>query len=83
MGDFKKNPKRPIEVEVPNKIRKRIAMHYEEDSLPKRLEAISSVRKALALPAVLAAQKRGSLWSRFTRGIKNFLQNKTPERRLK
>lgn len=26
MGDYKKNPKEPYQVKVPNKIRKRIAM---------------------------------------------------------
>jgi hypothetical protein len=80
MGDFKKNPKRPLEVLVPNKIRKRVAMHYEEATLPKRLESISRVRKALALPTVPDAPKRGSMWSRFTGGIKNFVQNKITKR---
>ena len=27
MGDYKKNPKQPYQIKVPNKIRKRIAMH--------------------------------------------------------
>ena len=33
MGDYKKNPKVPFEIWVPNKIRKRIAMH-EKDKKP-------------------------------------------------
>lgn len=32
MGDYKKNPETPFEIRVPNKIRKRIAMHEKADS---------------------------------------------------
>lgn len=31
MGNYKKNPKKPIEVKIPNKIRRRIAMAREKD----------------------------------------------------
>lgn len=31
MGDYKKNPKRPFEVGVPNKVRKKITMARELD----------------------------------------------------
>lgn len=81
MGDFNKNPKKPFEVSVPNKIRKRIAMHEIPrpfkvditkslvagtfDKITDSLEAISSKS---TIP-----KKRGSMWSRFTNRIKKFL----------
>lgn len=75
MGDYKKNPKRPYEVLIPNKIRTRLAMHYTIDSPVERMKAATSkLRKALALAKKPVAQKKGSLWSRFTNGVKNFLQ---------
>lgn len=78
MGDYNKNPKRPFVVCVPNKIRKRIAMHETEGSFLRRMDAATTrLRKALALRSVPVAQKKGSLWSRFTGGIKNLLQNKS------
>ena len=33
MGDYRKNPKTPFEIRVPNKIRKRIAMHEKDSKL--------------------------------------------------
>ncbi len=67
MGDFKKNPKKPFEVKIPNKIRKRIAMHEKEDI------ALSSLGQLL-MPALVATmiKKQGSLWSRFTSGVSAF-----------
>lgn len=35
MGDFKDNPKKPYEVKVPNKIRKRIFMHERDEVEPE------------------------------------------------
>ena len=67
MGDFKKNPKKPFEVKVPNKIRKRIAMHRDEDkSFLARLKPVLSVVPIKAKPK----KKRGSLWFRFTGWVK-------------
>jgi hypothetical protein len=67
MGDFKKNPKKPFEVRVPNKIRKRIAMHQKDDT---GLGKVGS----LLMPLVVAAKMKGSLWSRFTNRVKKFLR---------
>ena len=83
MGDFKKNPKKPFEVRVPNKIRKRIAMHFRKDSFLEKLDSITRLEKVIALPSVPVAKKRGSLWSRFSNGVKNFMQHKDSEGRLK
>lgn len=69
MGDFRKNPRKPYEVAVPNKIRKRITMHEKDDD---GLNPIAS----LLMPLVVAAKQRGSLWSRFTGGVKNILRIK-------
>jgi len=66
MGNFKYNPKKPFEVKVPNKIRKRIFMH-EKDAV-----ALGKV-EALLMPLVVATKKRGSMWSRFTDRVKNLL----------
>jgi len=66
MGDFKDNPKEPFEIKVPNKIRKRIAMH--EKSKPKPL-----VRKIKPIQTE-QPKKRGSMWSRFVNKVKNFLE---------
>lgn len=85
MGDFSKNPKRPVEVKVPNKIRKHIAMHETDRAFYRRriVAATTRLRKALALRPVPVVQKKGSLWSRFTDGVKVFIKYKTPEGRLR
>lgn len=67
MGNFKHNPKKPFEVKVPNKIRKRITMHQKDDAGLGKLES-------LLMPLVVASHLRGSLWSRFTDRIKRFLK---------
>jgi len=82
MGDFKKNPRRPFEVRVPNKIRKRITMHYEKDSFLGELDSLTKLKKIAALPSEPVVKKKGSLWSRFSKGVKNFIQNK-PKRNRK
>lgn len=73
MGDFKKNPKEPFEIRVPNKIRKRIVMHGKESSFLDRLESVTKLRKVLRSPPTPVVKKRGSLWSRFTNRVKKFL----------
>ena len=70
MGDFRKNPKKPFEVPVPNKIRKRIVMH--EKSTPKLNMPKLKWRKIVG-PTTPVVKKRGSMWSRFTNRIKKFL----------
>ena len=67
MGDFKINPKKPFEVPVPNKIRKRIAMH-ERAEVSHQREIKSELEKILPSPPspVPIIRKRGSRWSRFT-----------------
>ena len=71
MDDFRKNPRKPFEVRVPNKIRKRIAMHEKEDSENK---ATTSFINLLGQNAI----KRASLFSRtvdvFLSSIKNFFK---------
>lgn len=69
MGDFKKNPRKPFEVRVPNKIRKRLAMH-EKDAIE-----LGDVG-ALLIPAIVASslKKTGSMWSRFTSGVRNIFK---------
>lgn len=67
MGDFKKNPKEPFEVGVPNKIRKRIVMHEKDDT---ELSPLAS----LLMPLVVASRQRGSMWSRFTDRVKNLFR---------
>lgn len=79
MSDFRKNPKRPYEVKIPNKIRKRLSMHYTKESSIKRGRTNTTLRKLLAMPLVPVAGEKGSMWSRF----KNFIQFKTPKGRLK
>jgi hypothetical protein len=78
MGDYKKNPKVPFEVRVPNKIRKRIAMHETKSSLKLTwgLPKCSAIKKALAVHKKETKQKRGSLWSRFISKVANILQIK-------
>ena len=71
MGDFCKNPKQPYEVRVPNKIRKRIAMHET-----KRESFFRRWKDSIPLSKVLLPKKRGSLWSRFTNRVANILQIK-------
>ena len=75
MGDFRKNPKTPFEVWVPNKIRKRIAMHEKEDKtvLEKIVASpLLTIAKAIAKPK----KSRGSLWSRFTSKVASIFQIK-------
>lgn len=72
MGNFKDNPKNPFEVRVPNKIRKRIAMHekHKPESIVKKAKTL------LGLPAKSEQpKKRGSLWSRFTGRIKKWMNS--------
>ena len=77
LGDFSKNPKTPFVVQVPNKIRKRIAMHEtKKESFLRRLASTTRLRKILSLSSKPIAKKRGSLWSRFTSKIANILQIK-------
>ena len=76
MGDFSMNPKTPFEVRVPNKIRKRIAMHEKRGSFLRRLESATPLRKILSLSSKPVAKKRGSLWSRVTSRVANILQIK-------
>ena len=73
MGDFKRNPKAPFVVQVPNKIRK-IAMHEKNKPEPIILNILSPLIKLYRQPA--GEKKRGSLWSRFTRGVANFFNIK-------
>lgn len=61
MGNFKDNPKKPYEVKVPNKIRKRIFMHERDKPEPRILA-----------PAKAPAKKRGSMWSRSVGKVKKF-----------
>ena len=80
MGDYKKNPKVPFEIWVPNKIRKRIAMHEKEGSavwkLIQSLTAPPTPLRALASLETPAPKIRGSMWSRFTSRVANILQIK-------
>uniref|UniRef100_A0A6M3K829 Uncharacterized protein n=1 Tax=viral metagenome TaxID=1070528 RepID=A0A6M3K829_9ZZZZ len=66
MGYFKNNPKKPFEVRVPNKIRKRIAMHEETPVYVK-----PPIRSATEI--LRRRYKRDSLWSRFVNRLKKFL----------
>ena len=78
MGDFKKNLKKPFGVSVPNKIRKRIAMHREfEFKIPNIIKeriAIHEKMDSLLMPLVVASHQRGSMWTRFTNRVKKFLK---------
>ena len=76
MGDFKKNPKAPFVVQVPNKIRTRIAMHEKHKPESIIPDIVSPLMKLLGQPAGEKVRKRGSLWSRFTRGVANFFNIK-------
>lgn len=68
--DFKKNPRKPFEVRVPNKIRKRIAMHEKDDV------GLGKVESLLMTALVgLTQKKKGSMWSRFTAGVKNIFRS--------
>jgi len=62
MGNFKDNPKEPFEVKVPEKIRKRIAMHERE---------VAWLKKTY-FPPVTRIQD--SIWSRFIDRIKKLLK---------
>ena len=82
MGDYDKNPKAPFVVQVPNKIRKRLAMHEtKEASSLRRLASITSLRKILSLSSKPVAKKRGSLWSRFASRVASIFQIKPPGER--
>lgn len=72
MGDFSKNPKEPFEVRVPKKIRKRIAMHETDRAFARRKLKATLLKRIATLPTVPVVQKKGSLWSRFTNGVKKF-----------
>jgi len=74
MGDFRDNPKKPFEVSVPNKIRKRIAMH-ERAEIHRQREIGSELAKILPpiSPSVPTIRKRGSFW-RFVSKIKQILK---------
>ena len=77
MGNFKDNPKAPFVVQIPNKIRKRIAMHEtERESFFRRLKSTTPLRKILSLSSKPVTKKRGSLWSRFTSRVANILNIK-------
>ena len=76
MSNFKDNPAKPFEVRVPNKIRKRIAMHEcRGESGGSDILSIwpASLKKTFSLRTTPTAKKRGSMWSRFTDRIKKFL----------
>jgi len=71
MGNFKDNPDKPFEVMVPEKIRKRIAMH-EKHTPEHKVIHLSNKRNVEAMLDT-TKRMRGSMWSRFTNRIKNFL----------
>ena len=75
MGDFKKNPKAPFVIQVPNKIRKRIAMH-EKAEVSRQREVKSPMERLLSLSSKPVAKKHGSLWSRFISRVARILQIK-------
>ena len=75
MSDYKKNPEVPFEIWVPNKIRKRIAMHEKEGSkVWKFIRPSLAPLRALASLETPALKVRGSMWSRFTGGLRNLLR---------
>lgn len=77
MGDYRKNPEKPFEVRVPNKIRKRITMHEKEKTKMLELGFVKLLVHARArLPRVAPPKKRGSMWSRFTSGVAKMFQIK-------
>lgn len=57
MADFKKNPRNPIEVRVPNKIRKRIAQHKKDDDVP-----MSAIDRITRMILILNGQKNVRLY---------------------
>lgn len=76
MGDYKKNPKQPFVVRIPNKIRKKLAWHETDAAAIARLKFtknLTRLEKIAALPLVPVAKKKGPMWSRFSNKIKNFL----------
>ncbi len=76
MSDFSKNPAVPFEIWVPNKIRKRIAMHEKADSKVWKFIRTSMAPtplRALALLETPALKVPGSGWSRFVGGLRNLL----------
>lgn len=73
MGDFKKNPEKPFEVRVPNKIRKRIAMHEKHTPEPMGKKTKTPITSAVDIMKK-RYKKRGSLWSRFIGKAKKFLE---------
>lgn len=76
MGDFRKNPKVPFEVPVPNKIRKRIAMHEVKSLLNNAVQRARLFSRTVdvILGKEAPTRQRGSMWSRFTNRIKKFLR---------
>jgi len=68
MGYFKDNPKKPFEVRVPNKIRKRIAMHEKHKPEP----VIRGKQNRAYVKS--EPKKRDSMWLRFTSRIKKFFK---------
>lgn len=76
MGDYKKNPAVPFEIWVPNKIRKRIAMHEKAGSpVWKLIRSLTPTPlRALAVMETLPPKVRGSMWSRFTGRVAKFLK---------
>jgi len=71
MGWYKDNPKKPYIVKIPNKIRKRITMHERDD------EGLGLIESGL-MPLLVGThlKRRGSMWSRFTGGLRNLLRTK-------
>ena len=61
---MRNNPKKPYEVKVPNKIRKRIFMHERDEVKPKIVAPVSFT----------PAKPRGSMWSRFVDKVKGLLK---------
>jgi hypothetical protein len=79
MGDYKKNPAVPFEIWVPNKIRKRIALHEKADSKLWKFIRGSLTQTPLRTAASLETpteKVRGSMWSRFTSRVANILSVK-------
>lgn len=77
MGDYKKNPKQPFMVRVPNKIRKKFAWHETDAAAAARVKFtknLTRLEKIAALPPVPVVKKKGSMWSRFSIYSKDFFR---------
>ena len=61
---MRNNPKKPYEVKVPNKIRKRIFMHERDEVEPGVVTPMS----------LTPVKSRGSMWSRFVDKVKGLLK---------